>query len=521
MSTDLKAQGVSYATADQSYFEKRALKRSAGFWGIWGIGIAAVISGDFSGWNAGITSAGWGGLLIASAIVVVMFFGMIFSIGEMSAAMPHTGGAYSFARASMGPWGGFITGLAETLEYVLTTAAVVYFSAGYADAIFHDLTGVSLPQQVWWAILYVVFIGLNSLGSSVSFRFALVVALISLAVLVAFGLLAVFSGKLDFAGLFDVKPDAGQTAFLPHGVLPIFFALPFGVWLFLGIEELPLSAEEAHNPTKDIPKASVWGLVTLIVCGAIVLILNPAVVGGAKTGASAEPLLDGFRAIIPDDRIAAILSAFALVGLLASLQGIMFAAGRNMYSLSRAGYYPRGLSVTGKRQTPVLAILVASVIGFAALVAAELSTPGGGGGLVLNIAVWGAVVSYMLQMASFVLLRRKYPRAKRPYHSPWGLAGAWIAGIIGLAIFVGEILNPALWSAIVIMLIVYAVGIVAFATVGRKNLVLAPEEEYALSGGLHRDPQEEGLHPSREAGVMEQERAESIPTPGDAVPDPV
>ena len=503
--TPTGSNGVTYTDAGSGYFEKRTLRRTAGFWGIWGIGIAAVISGDFSGWNAGITSAGWGGLFIASGVVVLMFFGMIFSIAEMSAAMPHTGGAYSFARASMGPWGGFVTGLAETLEYVLTTAAVVYFSAGYADAIFHDLTGASLPIWVWWGILYLVFIGLNSLGSSVSFRFALVVAVISIAVLAAFALMAAFSGKLDFGSMFDVKPDPGMTAFLPHGILPIFFALPFGVWLFLGIEELPLSAEEAHNPTKDIPKASVWGLVTLIGCGAIVLVLNPAVLGGKAAGASAEPLLDGFRAIIPDDKIAAVLSAFALVGLLASLQGIMFAAGRNMYSLSRAGYYPRGLSVTGKRQTPVLAIVVASVIGYVALVVAELSTPGGGGGLVLNIAVWGAVVSYMLQMVSFVLLRRKYPNAERPYKSPWGLAGAWIAGIIGLAIFVGEILNPALWSAIIVMVIIYAIGLVLFATVGRKNLVLSPEEEYAQSGGLHRDPQLDGFDASHDARPRERE----------------
>ncbi len=500
--------GVTYTSADPNYFEKRQLRRTAGFWGIWGIGIAAVISGDFSGWNAGITTAGWGGLLIAVGIVVIMFFGMVFSISEMSAAMPHTGGAYSFARASMGPWGGFITGLAETIEYVLTTAAVVYFSAGYADAILSDLTGASLPTWVWWIILYAAFIGLNSLGSSVSFKFALVVALISLAVLLTFALMATFSGKLDFGSLFDVAPDPGQSAFLPHGILPIFFALPFGVWLFLGIEELPLSAEEAHNPTRDIPRASVWGLVTLIACGAIVLFLNPAVLGGAAAGTSAEPLLDGFRAIIPNDKVAAVLSAFALVGLLASLQGIMFAAGRNMYSLSRAGYYPRGLSVTGKRQTPVLAIAVAAVLGLAALFAAEAAVPAGGGGLVLNIAVWGAVLSYMLQMVSFVILRRKYPNAKRPYKSPWGLGGAYIAGIIGFAIFIGEILNRALWSAIVIMLIVYVVGIVLFATVGRKNLVLAPEEEYAISGGLHRDPQ-----------VEDYDALDAIPVPGDALAD--
>ncbi len=50
--------------------------------------------------------------------------------------------------------------------------------------------------------------------------------------------------------------------------------------------------------------------------------------------------------------VAALLAAFALIGLFASLQGIMFAYGRNIYSLSRAGYLPQSLSLTGKRKTP-------------------------------------------------------------------------------------------------------------------------------------------------------------------------
>ena len=66
-----------------------------------------------------------------------------------------------------------------------------------------------------------------------------------------------------------------------------------------------------------------------------------------------EPLLDGFRAIVSDE-LAAVLSLFARIGLLASLQGILCAYGRNMYSLSRAGYYPQFLSLTGKRPTPWL-----------------------------------------------------------------------------------------------------------------------------------------------------------------------
>src|SRR6185312_17233109 len=94
-----KVAGATYTRAGQDYFEKRGLKRSAGVWGLWGLGVAAVISGDFSGWNFGIGGAGWGGFLIATVIVTLMYVTMIGSIGEMSAAMPHTGGAYSFARS--------------------------------------------------------------------------------------------------------------------------------------------------------------------------------------------------------------------------------------------------------------------------------------------------------------------------------------------------------------------------------------------------------------------------------------
>ncbi len=107
-----KVAGATYTRAGSDYFEKRTLKRSAGVWGLWGLAVAAVISGDFSGWNFGIDFAGFGGMLIAFAILVAMYYGMIFAIGEMAAAMPHTGGAYSFARSALGPWGGLVTGAA-------------------------------------------------------------------------------------------------------------------------------------------------------------------------------------------------------------------------------------------------------------------------------------------------------------------------------------------------------------------------------------------------------------------------
>lgn len=490
----LQSSGATYQRAEDGYFEKRQLKRTAGFWGIWGIGIAAVISGDFSGWNFGIGEAGWGGLGLASLLIIVMYFGMLFSIGEMSAAMPHTGGAYSFSRAAMGPWGGFVTGFAETIEYVFTTGVVVYFSASYANAVTDDLIGLSLPSWVWWIILYAIFVGLNSWGAEASFKFAIVVAVISIGILVLFGVLAVAKGAVDFSTLNNIAPDpdkAGSSSFLPFGFMGIVYALPFAMWFFLGIEELPLAAEEAHEPTKDIPRAGIWGLVTLVGCAAIVFFLNPAVTGSADLAASGEPLLDGFRAFLPDGW-AALLSAFALIGLLASLQGIMYAYGRNMYSLSRAGYYPKFLSLTGERQTPWLALLAGAAIGYVALVAVD--SVDSAGPIVLNIAVWGAVLAYMLQMVSFVILRNKFPNAVRPYVSPVGKAGAIVAFVIAFVTFIGVLVNPDYRNAVYAIVVFYAIGLLVFGLYGRHRLVLSPEEEYAVTGGLHGyDPASEGL----------------------------
>lgn len=502
MSKDtLNVSGVKYTTAEAGYFEKRTLKRTAGIWGLWGLAVAAVISGDFSGWNFGIGFAGFGGMLIAFALLIFMYYGMIFSIGEMASAMPHTGGAYSFARAAMGPWGGFVTGLAETIEYVATTAVIVYFSAGYVDFITSNLLDFSLPTPVWWLILYAVFIGLNSAGAAISFKFAIIVAVISIAILLVFSAMAAFSGLFSWDNLFDIAPDPGQSSFLPHGVIPILFALPYAMWFFLGIEELPLAAEEAHDPVRDIPKAGLIARTTLIITGLLVLFLNTGIVGADTISSSGEPLLDGFRAIV-GDQAAAALALFALIGLLASLQGIMFAYGRNMYSLSRAGYYPKFLSLTGKRQTPAVALLVGAIIGYVALVLVDSlgGADGVAGAIVLNIAVWGAVIAYVLQMVSFLILRKKFPNASRPYRSPWGVPGAIIAGVLSLAIFFGFFINEPARPAIGAIAVVYIVMLVIFALYGRKRLVLSPEEEYAISGGLHGDPQKEGY-----GGAVEEE----------------
>src|SRR4029434_1484650 len=126
---------VTYTQTDKEYFQKRGLKRYAKVWSLWALGVGAVISGHYSGWNFGLAN-GFGSMLVAGLIIAVMYWGLIFSLAEMSPALPHTGAAYSFARSAMGPWGGMFTGLAESIEYIITPAVIVFFIGSYLTPIF-------------------------------------------------------------------------------------------------------------------------------------------------------------------------------------------------------------------------------------------------------------------------------------------------------------------------------------------------------------------------------------------------
>ena len=275
--------GVSYRSAGIDYFEDRELRRHAGVFYLWALGVAAVISGDFSGWNLGFAVGGWGGMFLGTIIITIMYLGLTYSIAEMSPALPHTGGAYSFARTAFGPWGGFITGVAENVEYVLTPAVIVYFIGAYLTAIFDTPAAF---QPVWWILGYIVFVTLNARGVELSFTVTAIVTLLAIAVLVIFfvsaipffdfGKYAMNIGADPATGAAIELPD-GHGPFLPFGVYGVLASMPFAVWLFLAIEQLPLAAEESVDPKRDMPKGIMLGMFTLIVLGFLVLIFNPAI----------------------------------------------------------------------------------------------------------------------------------------------------------------------------------------------------------------------------------------------------
>ena len=227
-------------------------------------------------------------------------------------------------------------------------------------------------------------------------------------------------------------PEGGGPWF-PAGVSGILLALPFAIWFYLAIEQLPLAAEEANQPTRDLPKGLILGILTLIVAAFLTLFLNAGIAPGAfKIGSSGEPVLDGFRTIFGEGLGATALGLMAVAGLVASFHAIIYAYGRNIYSLSRAGYFPRWLSVThGSRKTPHVALIAGAVLGYAVLLVLFLLGKGAlVGATVLNMAVFGAVIAYIMQSLAFILLRKNRADLPRPYRSTLGLPGAWAALVI-------------------------------------------------------------------------------------------
>ncbi|WAP51279.1 ethanolamine permease [Arthrobacter sp. ATA002] len=462
---------VDYTKVDAHYMDHRQLKRGAAGWILLaGLGVAYVISGDFSGWNLGLAQGGWGGLLIAFVLMGIMYTCMVFGLAELSSTLPTAGAGYGFARRALGPLGGFATGMAVLIEYAVAPAAIATFIGGYIEAL--GLFGLTNSWPVYLAT-YALFIGIHIRGVGEALKLMFVITAIAVLALIAtvVGLIP----KFDAANLFDIVPAgaAGASAFLPMGYAGALAALVYGIWFFLAIEGVPLAAEETSDPKKDMPRGIIAAMAILLVFGALMLILVPGAAGAEAMSTSDNPLPEALRIAYGGNTLLADFVNYAgLAGLVASFFSIVYAYSRQLFALSRAGYLPRWMSLTTRWRTPYMALIVPGTIGF--LLAAFTRD----GGLLINIAVFGATVSYVLLNLSHIVLRRKEPALPRSYRTPGGVFTTGVALVLAVvavvATFVVDVFAASITAGIFLAALAY------FWFYSRHHLVAsAPEEEFA------------------------------------------
>lgn len=469
-----RSSNVEYNEVSEEFLAKRSLRRGAAGWILLaGLGVAYVISGDFSGWNLGLAEGGWGGLLIAFLLMGLMYVCMTLGLAEMSSTLPTAGAGYGFARRALGPLGGFTTGMAILIEYAIAPAAISTFIGGYVQAL--GILPASVPTWTIYLVAYLVFVGIHIWGVGEALRVMFVITAIAVIALLAFvlGMIPHF----EAANLFDIAPVAekmGSSDFLPYGISGLLASLVFGIWFFLAVEGVPLAAEESADPKRDMPRGIMTAMFLLLVFGALMLTLVPGTAGAAAMGVSDNPLPEAIRHVYGDSSLlAAFVNWAGLAGLVASFFSIIFAYSRQLFGLSRAGYLPTWLSLTGKKKTPYVALIVPGTIGFILAVAT-----GGNGGILLNVAVFGATVSYVLLDLSHIMLRVREPGLERGYRTPGGVVTTSIALVLAavavVATFVVDVLAAGIAAGVLVLAIAY------FWFYSRHHLVAnAPEEEFA------------------------------------------
>jgi len=429
-----QVRGAAYERAESDYMDKRQLRSGAAGWVLLaGLGIAYVISGDYAGWNFGLAEGGWGGLLIATILMAIMYTCMVLGLAELSSTLPVAGAGYGFARRALGPLGGFATGTAILIEYAVAPAAIVIFIGGYVESL--DILGLEAGWPLYLAF-YIVFVGIHLYGVGEALKLMFVITAIAVVGLVVFsvGMIPEFSAS----NLTDIAPDpsaSGSSDFLPFGYAGVLSAFVYGIWFFLAIEGVPLAAEETRDPKRDMPKGIITGMIVLLIFAALILTLGPGGSGSEALADSDNPLPDALTVAYSDNAfIKEFVNYIGLFGLIASFFSIIYAYSRQLFALSRAGYLPRVLSVTTGRRTPAVALIVPGLIGFLlASIYAEATSPAEAGARMIQIAVFGATVSYVLMTLSHIVLRRTEPDLERPYRTPGGVVTTGVGFVLAVA----------------------------------------------------------------------------------------
>jgi ethanolamine permease len=495
-----KLGAVEYQHVGREYLEDRRLERHAGKLLIWALGVGYVISGEYFSWNFGFDAGGFGGFLVATLLMIALYTLMIYGISEMATAFPVTGGPYAFGRRAMGPWGGFSIGIAAILEYVLATATIGFGIGAYITGLpcCDDLPRILGLEPTEWIIVlsYVIFVGINVGGVRLTLWSLLVITSVSVVVLILWGLVLLLGGHWDASNFTNIDPQPGESSAFPLGVFRgVLAALPFAAWFYLAIEGTPMAAEETREPARDLPGGTILAMWSLVGFSAIAFI-----VGGGVGGAQ---LLSGSGAPLPDVVAVAhggknwffwLVTIIGLTGLLASFFSIIFAYSRIIYSLSRAGYIPRALSVTGPRRSPYPALIIPALIAIVAVIVYNRLDPENAIPNFTQMSVFGALVTYVLMMVAFIILRQREPDVPRPYRSPVGIPGAVIVIAISVLAMFGSLAYdvPGAEFGVLATIIAIALGLLYFGLVSRHRLVAeAPEEEFAVVARAEAELEEE------------------------------
>ncbi|KXS15968.1 hypothetical protein M427DRAFT_44132 [Gonapodya prolifera JEL478] len=332
-----------------------------------GLGVSAVISGEFAGWNIGL-HAGYGGFWVATVVAGIMYLCLALCLAEMSTSIPCVGGAYAYSRAVLNSSMGFVIGNSELLEYSSFICLCLVGMSSYVS----EMLGIDHAE--WGPLIMVIYLTwgviLITRYNYLSWNLMAFLALTS--VLQIFVFCAIAANQLDTSMAFGspaefvpptdpcVCAEVNATgdcirltgkamceiSVFSGGVNGIITMIPDAAWWFTGLECLSVASKEMVNPAVNTPRSlmATWGV--LAMCAALLMVFNVLVKPGIYTMEdSGYPMVDVMAYTYGESwRRPFIL--YLMPPYLCNLMAMLWAAGRQLWALSRTGFLPHFLSVT-------------------------------------------------------------------------------------------------------------------------------------------------------------------------------
>ncbi|MEW1812373.1 amino acid permease [Pseudarthrobacter phenanthrenivorans] len=326
----------------------------------------AIGTGLFVASGSTISQAGPGGALVAYALVGLMVFLTMQSLGEMSARIPVAGSFQSFATRFVSPSFGFAIGWNYWFNWAITVAAELV-----AAGIIMDFWFPGVPGWVWAGIFLVMLTGLNALSAK-SFgesefwlsavKVGAVVLFLIAGVLMIFGILGDNSPGLSN---WENRGDVFHGGWV--SIVSVFMVAGFS---FQGTELVGVAAGEAKNPRREVPKAirTVFWRIMLFYIGAIFIIgclipfTDPSLLASGEADVASSPFTLVFsRAGVAF--AAALMNAVILTAILSAGNSGLYASTRMLHAMAHDGMAPKIFGLLNARGVPIPALLATAAVG--------------------------------------------------------------------------------------------------------------------------------------------------------------
>ena len=444
--------------------DEHSLNRALSAFDLTLIGVGSVIgAGIFVvAGNAAAEHAG-PAVMISFLIAALGCFLAGLCYAEFASMIPHAGSSYTYTYATMGRFWAWFIGWNMVLEYGVAGPGVavgwsayllsllndfgIHFPAALANAPFAGTglgslhaTGaiINLPAMLLTlALTWLLVIGVRETA-----RFNGVMVVIKVAVVLAVIIFGLGYVTKDHLTPF-IPPNEGHWG--KYGISGILAASGTVFFSYVGFETVSVAAQEAKNPQRDIP---VGILISLAVCTILYVLMGLVLTGITdwRTLDVANPVSFAVSRIPGLGWLTTSVNLGALAGLASVTFATMYGQSRVFYAMARDGFLPPAFSkVHPKYRTPHWCTII--IGGVAALFAAVLPLD-----ILADLVSIGTLFAFVFVCACVLLVRRRAPRAHRPFRVPfvWVIAPAGIAvcGLMMVNLSLGTWVRLVVWTAI-------------------------------------------------------------------------